>query len=207
MADDQDKKSDQPIAGSTQSTDDSSQTEEESGETKEDESSQPSEPSEPSEQMEASSTVENSDGERKTSEKPSKEEKRKINVTPALAKIIEQIEKLSVLELADLVHALEEKFGVSATPTVVAGAAAPATGETSEQAEEQTTFNVILADGGANKIGVIKAVREIVPTLGLTDAKALVDSAPKPVLEGVGKDAAGEAKTKLEAAGAKVELQ
>ena len=86
-----------------------------------------------------------------------------------------------------------------------AAAGAPAGSE--EGASEQTTFNVILSDGGANKISVIKAVREIVPTLGLKEAKDLVDSAPKPVLEGANKETANEAKTKLEAAGAKVELK
>src|SRR3990167_7337174 len=125
-----------------------------------------------------------------------------------LQKLIEQIEKLSVLELSQLVKALEEKFGVSAAPAVVAGAA-QATGApgAEEGVSEQTTFNVILADSGANKISVIKVVRELVPTLGLKEAKDLVDSPPKPVLEGVNKEAANEAKQKLEAAGAKVELK
>ena len=125
-----------------------------------------------------------------------------------LQKLIEQIEKLSVLELSQLVKALEEKFGVSAAPAVVAGAA-QATGApgAEEGVSEQTTFNVILADSGANKISVIKVVRELVPTLGLKEAKDLVDSPPKPVLEGVNKEAANEAKTKLETAGAKVELK
>ncbi|OGY25378.1 MAG: 50S ribosomal protein L7/L12 [Candidatus Woykebacteria bacterium RBG_16_43_9] len=124
--------------------------------------------------------------------------------------MIKDIEGLSVLELADLVKALEEKFGVSAAPTIVgvAAGAAPATGTEEGAPEEvQTTFNVILTDGGANKISVIKAVRELVPTLGLKEAKDLVDGAPKQVLEGVGKDAANEAKQKLETAGGKVELK
>jgi large subunit ribosomal protein L7/L12 len=120
-------------------------------------------------------------------------------------KIIEQIEKLTVLELADLVHALEEKFGVSASaPVAAAAAAAPSAGE---PVEEKTTFNVVLSAGGANKIAVIKAVREIVPTLGLKEAKDLVEGAPKPVLESVNKTTAEEAKTKLTTAGATVELQ
>ena len=123
-----------------------------------------------------------------------------------MEKIIEQIEKLTVLELADLVHALEEKFGVSAAPVGAPQAAsAPAAGE--EPVEEKTTFNVILAGAGANKIAVIKAVRELVQTLGLKEAKDLVEAAPKPVLEGVNKTTAEEAKTKLTAAGATVELQ
>lgn len=131
-------------------------------------------------------------------------------VSANLEKIIKTIEELSVLELADLVHALEERFGVSAAPQVVAGTASAGAGAAAggdEGASEQTTFNVILADGGANKISVIKAVREIVPTLGLKEAKDLVDSAPKPVLEGANKETAAEAKTKLETAGAKVELK
>lgn len=128
-------------------------------------------------------------------------------VSKGLAEIIEKIEKLSVLELADLVHALEEKFGVSASaPVAMAAAVSPATGG-GEPQEEQTSFNVILANGGANKIGAIKAVREIVPTLGLKEAKDLVEGAPKPVLEGVNKATAEEAKAKLTAAGATVELQ
>ena len=132
-------------------------------------------------------------------------------VSKKLEDIIAIIEKLTVLELADLVKALEERFGVTATaPVAVASGAAPAAagGEADEAVDEgQTSFNVILADGGANKISVIKAVREIVPTLGLKEAKDLVDGAPKPVLEGAGKDAANEAKAKLEAAGGKVELK
>lgn len=122
--------------------------------------------------------------------------------------LIAAISELSVLELADLVKALEEKFGVSAAMPMTAapaGNAAPVASE--EPKEEQTTFNVVLAEAGANKIGVIKAVREIVPTLGLKEAKDLVESAPKEVLTGVNKQTAEEAKKKLEAAGAKVELK
>ncbi|OGD87038.1 50S ribosomal protein L7/L12 [Candidatus Curtissbacteria bacterium RIFCSPHIGHO2_01_FULL_41_11] len=125
-----------------------------------------------------------------------------------LEKLIEQIEKLSVLELSQLVKALEEKFGVSAAaPMMAAGAAPAAAGGGDEGASEQTTFNVMLTDSGANKISVIKAVRELVPTLGLKEAKDLVDAPPKQVLEGVNKETANEAKTKLETAGAKVELK
>ena len=134
-----------------------------------------------------------------------KAEKAKKEVSKTLEDIISNIEKLSVLELADLVHALEDRFGVTAAaPMAVAGAATAAAGE---PAEEQTTFNVILSSAGANKIGVIKAVRELVQTLGLKEAKDLVEAAPKPVLEGVNKDTANEAKTKLTAAGATVDLQ
>ena len=126
-------------------------------------------------------------------------------VSANLEKIMETIEKLSVLELADLVHALEERFGVSASAPVAVVAAGGAAG--GEPVEEKTTFNVILASGGANKIAAIKAVRELVPTLGLKEAKDLVEAAPKVVCESVNKATAEEAKTKLTAAGATVELQ
>lgn len=138
-----------------------------------------------------------------------KEEKKEAKaVSGNLSTIIESIEKLSVLELADLVKALEDRFGVTAAPAAVgvaaAGAAPAAAGE---PAEEKTSFNVILTSGGANKISVIKAVRELVSTLGLKEAKDLVDAAPKPVLEGVNKETAEEAKKKLTEAGGTVELQ
>lgn len=128
-------------------------------------------------------------------------------VSANLEKIIEQIEKLSVLELADLVHALEDRFGVSAEAPVAAAPVGAGQAATAEPVEEKTTFNVILASSGANKIAVIKAVRELVQTLGLKEAKDLVEAAPKPVLESVNKQTAEEAKTKLTAAGATVELQ
>jgi large subunit ribosomal protein L7/L12 len=122
--------------------------------------------------------------------------------------LMQAIEEMSVLELSDLVKALEEKFGVSAAATMVA--AAPAGGSTSagsEAAEEQTVFNVIIASAGAQKIAVIKALRELVPTLGLKEAKDLVDAAPKEVMNQVNKKTADEAKEKLSAAGATVELK
>ena len=120
--------------------------------------------------------------------------------------ILKSVEEMTVLELADLVKALEEKFGLTAAAPVAA--AAPLAGGAAEAPkEEQTVFNVVLANAGAQKIQVIKAVRELVPTLGLTDAKTLVESAPKEVLTGVNKVAAEEAKKKLETAGAKVELK
>ena len=121
--------------------------------------------------------------------------------------IIKQIEKLTVLELADLVKALEEKFGVSAAAPVAIASASSAPAGATEAVPEQTSFNVILTSGGANKIAAIKAVREIVSTLGLKEAKDLVEAAPKPVLEGVNKATAEEAKAKLTAAGGTVELQ
>lgn len=120
--------------------------------------------------------------------------------------ILKAVEDMTVLELSDLVKALEEKFGVSAAPVAVAGAA-PAATDAGEPKEEQTVFNVVLTAAGDNKIGAIKAVRELVPTLGLQEAKTLVESAPKEVLTGVNKATAEEAKKKLEAAGAKVELK
>jgi len=124
-------------------------------------------------------------------------------------KIMDIVEKMNVLELNDLVKALEEKFGVSASaPVMVAGVAGNGNGAAAaEPEEEKTEFDVILADAGANKIGVIKAVREINSTLGLVEAKTLVESAPKAVLEGAKKEDAQEAKKKLEEAGAKVELK
>lgn len=119
------------------------------------------------------------------------------------------IEGMSVLELSELVKALEEKFGVSAAATMVA--AAPAAGgaaaDAGEPKEEQTIFNVHIASAGANKIAVIKAIRELVPTLGLKEAKDLVDAAPKEVMSQVNKKTADEAKEKLTAAGATVELK
>ncbi len=120
--------------------------------------------------------------------------------------ILSAVEEMTVLELSELVKALEEKFGVTAAPVAVAGGAAPAA-EAGEPKEEQTSFDVILTEAGANKIGAIKAVRELVPTLGLQEAKTLVESAPKEVLTGVAKSAAEEAKKKLEAAGAKAQLK
>lgn len=131
----------------------------------------------------------------------------KKEVSANLEKIIESIEKLSVLELADLVKALEERFGVTAAPMAVAASVSGAPTGAAEPQEEQTSFNVILTSAGANKISAIKAIRELVPTLGLKEAKDLVEAAPKLVLEGVNKATAEEAKTKLTAAGASVELQ
>ena len=130
-----------------------------------------------------------------------------VKVSKKLEDIIGQIEKLSVLELSELVKALEEKFGVSAAPMAIAANGAAGSATADEGASEQTTFNVIIADSGATKISVIKAVRELVPTLGLKEAKDLVDAAPKQLMEGVNKETAQEAKTKLETAGAKIELK
>ena len=121
----------------------------------------------------------------------------------ALAELIDQIDKLTVLELADLVKQLEEKYGVSAAAPV-AVAAAPAAA--AAPAEAKTDFDVILEDAGAEKIKVIKAVREVT-SLGLTEAKAFVESAPKPVKEGIPKDEADAIAKKLQEAGAKVTVK
>ena len=117
--------------------------------------------------------------------------------------LIEEVKALTVLELSELVHALEDEFGVSAAaPVAVAAAAAPA----AEAAAEKTEFDVVLASFGDEKIKVIKAVREITG-LGLADAKAVVEAAPKAIKEGVSKDDADSIKAKLEEVGAKVEVK
>ena len=115
--------------------------------------------------------------------------------------MIEEIKKMTVVELADLVKAIEEEFGVSA-----AAVAAPAAGAAGAAAEEKSSFNVVLKDAGANKIQVIKVVRDATG-LGLKEAKDLVDGAPKAVKEGASKDEAEELKAKFEAVGAVIELQ
>lgn len=121
-----------------------------------------------------------------------------------LQKIVDQISELSVLEVAELVKALEEKFGVTAAPAL--SAAAP-TAVAAAPIEEKTEFNVVITDAGANKIGVIKAVREIKTDLGLVEAKNLVEKTPATLIENAKKEDAQAAKAKLEAAGAKVELK
>ena len=122
-----------------------------------------------------------------------------------LEKLVEEISELTLMEASELVTMLEEKLGVSAAAPVamVGGGAA---GAEEEPEEEQTEFDVVLQDFGAKKINVIKVVRQLTP-LGLKEAKDLVESAPTPILEAVGKDAADDAKAKLEDAGAKVEIQ
>ena len=121
--------------------------------------------------------------------------------------IVDQLSGLTVLEVSELVKALEEKWGVSAAAPVAAAAAPAAGGAAAAPAEEKTSFDVILAEGGTNNIAVIKEVRAAVPGLGLADAKALVEGAPKPLKEGVTKEEAEEIKKKIEAAGAKVEIK
>ena len=117
--------------------------------------------------------------------------------------IIEQIKALTILELADLVKAIEEEFGVSAAPVAVAGAAVAA----APAAEEKTEFDVILKDGGAQKIKVIKVVREVIPGLGLKEAKELVEGAPKTLKEAVSKADAEAIQKTLTEAGAEVEIK
>jgi len=124
--------------------------------------------------------------------------------------IVEQLSGLTVLEIAGLVKQLEEKWGVSAAAPVAAAAApsaGPGAGAAPAAAEEKTAFEVILKEMGGNKIGVIKEVRSAVPGLGLAEAKALVEGAPKTIKEGVTKAEAEEIKKKIEAAGAKVEIK
>jgi large subunit ribosomal protein L7/L12 len=121
----------------------------------------------------------------------------------ALAELIDQIDKLTVLELADLVKQLEEKYGVSAAAPVAAAAPAAAA---AAPAAEKTEFDVVLEEAGPEKIKVIKAVREVT-SLGLTEAKAFVESAPKPVKEGIPKDEAEAIAKKLQEAGAKVSVK
>ncbi|MBV7485241.1 50S ribosomal protein L7/L12 [Bordetella sp. BOR01] len=121
------------------------------------------------------------------------------------AEILDAIAGMTVLELSELIKEMEEKFGVSAAAAAVA-VAAPAAGGAAAAAEEQTEFNVVLLEAGANKVSVIKAVRELTG-LGLKEAKDLVDGAPKPVKEAIAKADAEAAKKKLEEAGAKVEVK
>ncbi len=143
-------------------------------------------------------------------EEPAAEEKKpkaaKAKKSGAIEEIMTAIKSMSVLELAELVKALETEFGVSAAAPVAVAAAAAPSAEAAPAAEEKTEFTVILKEIGANKINVIKAVRELT-NLGLKESKDLVEAAPKPVKEGVNKDDAAAAKAKLEAAGAKVEVK
>ena len=148
----------------------------------------------------------------KAEEKPKAEKtaaKKPATATKAVAidDIMDTIKNMTVLELADLVKALENEFGVTAAAPVMAAApgAAPAAAAAAEEEEEKTEFNVILKEIGANKISVIRAVRELT-SLGLKESKDLVESAPKPVKEGVNKDDAAAAKQKLEEAGATAEI-
>lgn len=132
------------------------------------------------------------------------EEKKDVVVPEKFKSLVSEIEKMSVLDLSELVKVLEDKFGVSAAAPAMMMAAAPAAGAAA--VEEKSEFNVELADAGANKINVIKAVKEITG-LGLAEAKGLVDGAPKMIKEGVKKDEAEAMKKKIEEAGGKVNLK
>lgn len=124
-----------------------------------------------------------------------------------LEKIVEDLSGLTVLEAAELAKLLEDKWGVSAAAPVAAAAPAAGGGAAAPAAEAQTEFTVVLKDAGDKKINVIKVVREVVPSLGLKEAKDLVEAAPKPVKEGVSKEEAETIKKKLEETGAKVEIK
>ncbi len=122
-------------------------------------------------------------------------------------KIVDAVAELSLMEVSDLVKALEDKFGVTAAAPMMMAGAMPAAGAAAAPAEEQTEFDVIIKDAGANKIGAIKAVRTLKPELGLGEAKAFVEALPATVLEGAKKEAAEAAKKTLEEAGCVVELK
>ena len=141
-----------------------------------------------------------------TAEESKEQEKKEIKLSKKAEEIVGAVEKLSVLELSNLVKALEDKFGVSAQAMQVAAAGAPAGGAASAPAEEKTSFDVILASIGDKKIQVIKEIR-VITKLGLKEAKDLVDQAPKPVKEGATKEEAEQIKKQLEAQGASVEIK
>ena len=130
-----------------------------------------------------------------------------IKLSAKLDKVAKEIEGLTAIELAELAKYMEDKFGISNAPMVAMPAAGAPTAGAAEPQEEKTSFTVVLSEAGANKLAVIKAVREIDQNLGLMEAKKLVESAPKELLKDAKNEAAEEAKKKLEAAGAKVELK
>lgn len=134
------------------------------------------------------------------------EEKTVVEIPEKFKSLVEKIETMSVLDLSEFVKILEEKFGVSAAPAMMMSAAPGAAAAAAPAAEEKTEFTVELAESGANKIAVIKAVKEVTG-LGLADAKAMVDSAPKVIKEGVKKEEAETMKKKIEDAGGKVTLK
>ncbi len=133
-------------------------------------------------------------------------EEKKVELTDKMKGMMDTIEKMTVMELADLVKALEEKFGVSAAAAVAVAAPGAGAGAAAPAAEEKSTFTVVLANAGASKIQVIKELRTIT-SLGLKEAKDLVDGAPKTIKEGATKEEAEKIKKQLEAAGAKIELK
>ncbi len=134
-----------------------------------------------------------------------KEETKKTSKSASIDQVMNTIKNMTVIELAELVKTLETEFGVSAAIPMMAAAAAPAAAQAAAPAEEKTEFTAILKEVGANKISVIRAVRELT-SLGLKESKDLVEAAPKPVKEGVNKEEAAAAKAKLEEAGAKAEI-
>ena len=144
------------------------------------------------------------------SEDTAVEKKESVQLSPKLEEVLKTIEQLTALELSELVKGIEDKFGIQAAAPMAMGAFMPGAGAAAgggeAAAEEKTTFDVVLAAVGANKIAVIKEVRAAT-SLGLKEAKDLVESAPKPVKEGATKEEAEELKKKLEAAGAKIELK
>lgn len=159
-----------------------------------------------SEEKKEDAKAQNEDKAQKEEKKEEPKEEKKPEPSGKFKDLIKKIEELSVLELAELVKELEDRFGVSAAaPVAVAAAGAPAGG--GEEAEEKASYTIHLKDTGAQKIAVIKAIREIRPELGLKEAKDLVDAAPKDIKTDVPKKDAEEAKKKLETAGAKVELK
>ena len=131
----------------------------------------------------------------------------KKELSAKVQKLVDAVKELSLMEVSELVGALEDEFGVSAAAPMMAMPMGAMGGAEAAPAEEKTEFDVVLKDGGSNKIGAIKAVRTIKPELGLAEAKAFVESAPKTVLEGVDKAKAEEAKKALEEAGCVVELK
>ena len=144
-----------------------------------------------------------------TAVEKTEEKKESVELSPKLEEVVKTIEQLTALELSELVKGLEDKFGIQAAAPMAMGAMMPGAAGAAgggEAAEEKTTFDVVLAEVGANKISVIKEVRAAT-SLGLKEAKDLVESAPKAVKEGVTKEEAEELKKKLETAGAKVELK
>jgi len=155
--------------------------------------------------------VEEKKEEKKEPAKASGDKGSDVKLSKKAQEVLKAVEDMSVLELNELVKALEEKFGVSAAAIAASAAAVPAVAAAAEGAgaapEEKSEYDVVLAAAGENKIAAIKAVREINQNLGLKEAKDLVESAPKPVLQGAKKEDAGAAKKKLEEAGCKVELK